>query len=220
MKISILCIHDIVEGKPDSPWELRAVEFEDLLYSLINKNYLFCGLDDIYNKPEACIVLTFDDAPLGAIKWIIDRAHIFKTQATIFPVINWLNSPPPFSPKYAYRSLASWADIKQVQNQGHIIGSHGMSHLPMHYLNENQIIYELKESKKSLEYNLGSMVNHFSAPYGKLSDLVTNLAFDLGYATICSTVFGHNSFEDISSSILKRFVLRSDLPNLGLPANL
>lgn len=220
MKISILCIHDIVQDKPKSPWELNAADFEGLLHSLIEKKYLFFGLDDVFNWPEACVVLTFDDAPLGAIKWIINRAEIFNAQATIFPVINWLNSPPPFSPAYAYRSLASWVDIKLAQSKGHIIGSHSMSHLPMHSLNENQISFELMESKKVLEHKLGFKVKHFSTPYGKLSNLVVNLAFDVGYTTICSTVFGHNNFEDISSSILKRYVLRSDLPYLGLPANL
>jgi len=218
--VDILCIHDIVPDKPDSPWEVHAAEFENLLYSLIEQNYRFCKLGSFYQEKERSIVLTFDDAPSGAINWIIERAAIFDIQAAIFPVINWLDFPPPRSAKYSYRALASWQDIKRAHNQGHIIGSHGMSHVPLHNLEENQIVYELMESKNRLESRLGSKINHFSAPFGKLSPLVIELAFEFGYASICSTITGSNTLEDISGSILKRFVIRSDFPNLGLPDDL
>lgn len=218
--VNILCIHDIVSDKSDSPWEIHVTEFENLLHSLTEQKYSFCGLDNISSGEKNSIVLTFDDAPRGAINWVIERANIFDIQATIFPVIDWLNFPPPRSDKYNYRSLASWQDIKQVHDQGHIIGSHGMSHIPMHNLEKDQVIYELIDSKESLENKLNSKINHFSAPFGKLSTLVIKLAFNSGYASICSTNAGNNTPEDISSAILKRFVIRSDFPNLGLPDNL
>lgn len=218
--ISILCIHDIVPNEPDSPWEIQATEFENLLNSLIEQNYNFCGLDNISYEKKQSIVLTFDDAPSGAINWIIERAHVFDLQVAIFPVINWLDFPPPRSAKYSYRSLASWQDIKQAHDHGHIIGSHGMSHVPMHNLEEKQIVYELKESKKNIESRLGAIINHFSAPFGKLSPLVINLALDFGYTFICSTIAGTNTAKDINSYVLKRFVIRSDLPKFGLPDDL
>ncbi len=218
--ISILCIHDIVSGRPDSPWEIDVVEFENLLSSLIQRGYHFCGLDKISDKTERAIVLTFDDAPGGAVNWVNERGHIFNIQATIFPVVDWLDLPPPRSADHSYRSLASWQDIKLASKKGHIIGSHGMSHLPMHTLEEREIIYELIESKKRLEDQLGSIINHFAAPFGKLSPLVTDIAFKSGYTSVCSTIAGNNSIINISGSILKRFVVRSDFPKLGLPDDL
>lgn len=218
--ISILCIHDIVQDKPNSPWEINVYEFENLLNSLKEQDCLFCGFDNISHDKQNSIVLTFDDAPGGAINWVIKRAYIFDVQVAIFPIVNWLDFPDMRFPNCTYRSLATWKDINQANELGHIIGSHGMSHVPMHNLEKNKIVYELNESKKIFENKLGSKINHFSAPFGKLSPLVIDLAFEIGYTSICSTVAGTNTYRDISSSVLKRFVIRSDFPEFGLPNDL
>lgn len=216
--ISILCVHDIVPNQACSPWEIQAVELERLLDSLLERGYRFCALDDL-TVTDCSIAVTFDDAPSGAVDWILKRAQFFGLRATIFPVINWLDCPPRRSSKHTYRSLATWQDIECVRHQGHIIGSHGMSHVPMHVLTDDHIVYELQESKRRLESECKLVVNHFSAPFGKLSQVVIMHALAAGYLTISSTVAGINTNEDLSSGVLKRFVLRSDLLELGLPDN-
>jgi peptidoglycan/xylan/chitin deacetylase (PgdA/CDA1 family) len=217
--IHILCVHDVVPNQACSPWEVRAVELETLLGSLLERGYRFCGLDDLTETGDRSVSVTFDDAPGGAVDWILERAQIFGIRATIFPVVNWLDCPPRRSPEHAYRSLTTWRDIELIRLRGHVIGSHGMSHIPMHVLTDDQIVYELQESKKRLECECGSTVKHFSAPFGKLSPNVVTQAMAAGYATICSTVAGGNTDEDVSGGVLKRFVVRSDLPRLGLADN-
>lgn len=217
---SILCIHDIVPDTPESPWEIQGGVFEQLLHHLKYQDYQFVGLDDISRHTGRSIVLTIDDAPSGAVDWILQRAFLFDIQVTLFPVVDWLDNPPPRSAEHSYRSLASWQDIKKVSDLGHIIGSHGMSHVPMHNLEEKRLVYELQESMKKLEDRLKVQIKHFSAPYGKLSPQVIDLAFALGYTSICSTIPGNNAVEDPSGSILKRYVVRSDLPKMGLPDSL
>jgi peptidoglycan/xylan/chitin deacetylase (PgdA/CDA1 family) len=212
----VLCVHDVVSDQTRSPWEVRAAELDALLASLIKRGYRFCGLDDPARTGERTVALTLDDAPGGAVGWLLERSEVFGLRATLFPVVNWLDCPPPRSPEQAYRSLATWRDVRRVHDRGHVIGSHGMSHIPMSTLTDDQIVYELHESKRRLETACGSSVKHFAAPYGKLSHSIVSHALAAGYLTIGSTVAGVNNDEDLSAGVLKRYVVRSDLPGLGI----
>lgn len=214
----VLCVHDVVEGEAASPWEVRASDLEQALAHLLENGYQFLNLSAVAAAvPEIRpAVVTIDDAAGGAIAWALERACSFGIQATIFPVVNWLDSPPERSPEHAYRSLASWRDIKAACRQGHEIGSHSMSHTPMHTLPGDRLAFELQESKRRLEAGCGTAVKHFAAPFGKLSSEVIQRAFAAGYSTISSTVPGANLCHDISGQVLKRIVLRSDLPGLGI----
>jgi peptidoglycan/xylan/chitin deacetylase (PgdA/CDA1 family) len=216
---SILCLHDIVQNQVCSPWEIQATDLERLLDSLLERGYLFCSLNDLTVTRALSIAVTFDDAPGGAVNWILRRAQVFGIRATLFPVVNWLDFPPQKSPNHTYRSLATWQDIKCVCHQGHVIGSHSMSHIPMHTMTDDQIVYELQESKRRLESACALAVNHFAAPFGKLSQAVVMHALAAGYLTVSSTAAGVNTKRDLSSGVLKRSVLRSDLPELGLADN-
>jgi peptidoglycan/xylan/chitin deacetylase (PgdA/CDA1 family) len=212
----VLCVHDVVSDQPCSPWEVQDVELENLLTSLLGRGYRFCSLDEVARADERSVAVTIDDAPAAAVKWLLGRSQAIGLRATLFPVVDWLDRAPRSSPEHAYRSLATWADVRLVLDQGHIIGSHGMSHLPMHNLTQDQIIYELNESKRRLEVECRTVVNHFAAPYGKLSSAVVSHAVALGYQTISSTVPGINNDNNLSECVLKRFVLRSDQPGLGI----
>jgi peptidoglycan/xylan/chitin deacetylase (PgdA/CDA1 family) len=184
--------------------------------TLLEREYRFCGLNDLSVVDDNSIAMTFDDAAGGAVDWIVERARIFDLQGTLFPVVDWLEHPPRQSREHAYRSLATWRDVERAHRMGQIIGSHGMSHVPMHVLASDQLVYELEDSKRHLERRCGTAVNHFAAPFGKLSPIVVTQARAVGYTTISSTAEGVNTEEDVFAGVLKRFVVRSDLPRLGL----
>lgn len=218
--INIFCVHDIVSDNPRSPWELNELDFERILQQLSNHNFHFGRINEINHKRESIAIFTFDDAPRGALKWINKKAQIFNLKAVVFPVIDWLESPPPRSPHHSYRSLASWKDIEESFSLGHCIGSHSMSHIPMHNIERTRLIFELESSKKVIENRLNTKVDLFSAPFGKLSEEVVKTAFEIGYSLIFSTNPGGNNLQDFQAGILKRIVLRSDLPNFGIPGKL
>jgi peptidoglycan/xylan/chitin deacetylase (PgdA/CDA1 family) len=211
----VLCVHDVVSDQARLPWEVRTVELEAMLTSLMERGYRFCDLDSVPTS-DRTVALTVDDAAGGAVAWLLGRCGSLGVRATVFAVVDWLDRPPPRSMNHAYRSLATWADIRRIPDCGHVIGSHGMSHVPMANLADERIIYELHESKRRLEAACESPVAHFAAPYGKLSGSVVSHARAAGYRTISSTVAGINGRDDVESGILKRYVVRSDRPGLGI----
>lgn len=214
----ILCIHDIVDDAPASPWEIRAADFEAALLALRARRYRFCAISDVRGPDERGVVLTFDDAPAGAVHWTLDRASAFALQAVIYPVVCWLDDPPPRSPAHNYRRLASWRDIERAHGDGHEIGSHGMRHRRLNELEDAELRYELHQSKTRLEARCGAPVQHLAAPYGQLSEEVILRAHAAGYTTVSSTVPGANNADDLARGTLKRTTLRSDVAYLGLSA--
>ena len=62
-----------------------------------------------------------------------------------------------------------------------------MSHRPLSDLSTANIKYELEQSKKSIEDNLGSPVEFLSAPHGMINQSVMNIASTIGYKAICTS---------------------------------
>ena len=59
-----------------------------------------------------------------------------------------------------------WEMISEMSNSGMHIGSHSCSHKNLLLLNDNDLDYEIKNSKNILEQKLGKEITSFSCPYG------------------------------------------------------
>jgi peptidoglycan/xylan/chitin deacetylase (PgdA/CDA1 family) len=89
----------------------------------------------------------------------------------------------------------NWQQIKELQDAGMTIGSHGMSHRILTVLSEKEMDYELKDSKKILEQQLGNEVKYFSIPRGFCNKKVIVKAKEAGYqAVFTSNPSDNNGF--------------------------
>ena len=83
--------------------------------------------------------------------------------------------------------MMTWDQARQLVRQGHIVGSHGMSHPNLAYIKTEELDFELGESKKRLEEELNSPSRHFSYPCPILqphwSEASVGVCRRLGYAT-------------------------------------
>ena len=78
----------------------------------------------------------------------------------------------------------SWDQIKELKDNGMIIGSHGMTHKIMAAMNNSELDYEISESKKILEDKLKTSIDYFSIPRGFYNDLIIKKLKDSGYKVI------------------------------------
>lgn len=69
----------------------------------------------------------------------------------------------------------NWNQIKEIQSQGHEIGSHSLAHLNLSMLTADELEEDLGQAKSLLEQNCGP-VNHFAFPYGRWTDF-SSMAF-------------------------------------------
>jgi len=78
--------------------------------------------------------------------------------------------------------MMNWGEVKQLANEGFIIGSHSHTHPMLASLqNENEIKEELTVSGEKIKTELGFFPATISYPIGSFDERVTKLAKETGY---------------------------------------
>lgn len=125
-------------------------------------------------RPTKQPIVTFDD---GDITNYTKARPILKelgVKASFFIIGEWVGAS----------GYMNWRQIKELKDNGMTIGAHGMTHRILTELNDGELDYELRESKRVLEENLSCSVDTLSIPRGFYSQKVTNKAKEIGYKTI------------------------------------
>jgi peptidoglycan/xylan/chitin deacetylase (PgdA/CDA1 family) len=105
-------------------------------------------------QPIKAAIITFDDGMLSQYtyaKTILDK-YIFK--ATFYIICNSVDK----------ENRMNWNNIHILEEEGHEIGSHSMNHKRLSKLSEEEMKYEIIQSKRCLQEN-GFNVTSFSFPY-------------------------------------------------------
>ena len=84
----------------------------------------------------------------------------------------------------------NWDDLKKIEKNKISVQSHGARHRKLAILNEEQLEYELKSSKDTLENRLQKPVNSICYPQGSFNENVVNRALDIGYNLGFTTNYG------------------------------
>ena len=152
--------------------------FEKLMELVVEKGYKLCSYD-YYSREknrEKLIICTFDD---GYENVYINAYPIMKKYgftATVFVCpdhigkFNYWNHRDEMLRKHMDLTM-----LKELQESGWEIGSHGMSHYNMLRLSESELEYSLVNSKKLLEKEFGE-IKSFCYPYGIYNPYIRGLA--------------------------------------------
>ena len=62
------------------------------------------------------------------------------------------------------RLMMSWEQIRELHRQGHVVGSHTVTHPNLAQVSRDEAAHEIRESRRTLEERIGAVVNHFSYP--------------------------------------------------------
>lgn len=92
------------------------------------------------------------------------------------------------------RLMMRWEQARELVRQGHIVGSHTMTHPNLAHVTDGELQFELEQSKRRLEQELSSPVIHFSYPCPILqphwSARTVQVCRKLGYRTAVTTNSG------------------------------
>jgi peptidoglycan/xylan/chitin deacetylase (PgdA/CDA1 family) len=105
-------------------------------------------------EPIKAAIITFDDGMLSQYTYAKPILDKYNFKATFYIICN----------KVDKENRMNWNDIHILEEEGHEIGSHSMNHKRLSKLSEEEIEYEIIESKKCLQEN-GFDVTSFSFPY-------------------------------------------------------
>src|SRR3989338_5334805 len=112
-----------------------------------------------------CVAITFDDGHRSDVEIALPLLKKFGFSATFFPVVHHINK----------EGYVSWEEIHLLNKEGHMIGSHGLTHRRMSKLTRDEVQHELQASKEVLEKELENTVGLFSFPYGDFTQDVLTL---------------------------------------------
>ncbi len=144
-------------------------DMEAQLQYLVENGYdpiWFSDLKNIedYDKP---VILTFDDGYDDNYDILLPLLQKYNVKATVFVLAGLLDQPHKMP----------WSEVSAMAQSGLVsIQSHGMHHPDMATLSEEELIFELGDSKISITRMSGKIPHVICYPSGSYSDLTLEVA--------------------------------------------
>jgi len=223
-KIPILMYHSISDDKENTfhPYyhiNTTPTIFAEHMRFLSDQDYSVIDLKDLsksfttYNKlTKKIAVITFDDGYRDFYTNAFSILQRYHFPATVFlPTASINDNRKTFKDK----ECLTWAEVRELFNNDISFGSHTVTHPELSRLNHKDVEFEIRQSKKTIEDNLGETIDTFSYPF-KFPD--ENKAFikDLReilkrneYSYGVSTRIGTTSIKD-DIYFMKRIPINSD----------
>ncbi len=195
----ILAYHQVVSDiavARCSPYIMPVSQFERQMKYLHDTGYRCLTLMEFLQSKglrsrsqDKGFVLTFDD---GYENFLTTAYHVlcrYGFTATVFLVANFIGERNRWD-KITKVPLLTRGQIKELHDAGIFFGSHTSSHPHLPELSNEQIRYELANSKKRLESTLGQEITFLAYPYGESSSIVREIAMQTGYIAACGVITG------------------------------
>ncbi len=80
-----------------------------------------------------------------------------------------------------------WAMIRQMHEEGHRFGAHGIQHIRLDRLPPAQQRDEMERSRSTIEQHVGAAVELFAFPYGRADRSAIRVARELGFRAVFTT---------------------------------
>ena len=140
---------------------------------------------------DGVVSITFDDGWESSYENGVPILNQYGYKASFYILSNFFEDTQ-------YMSLAQ---VKSLQAQGNVIGSHTVSHPHLTELSEADMHYEIVGSQKQLESKLGP-IKDFAAPYGDYDDAAMK-EIQQYYTSQRSVTAGINTFENFDKYHLR-----------------
>ena len=216
MIIPVLMYHSISNDK--SHLSVSTNNFENQLKYLSKSGYKSISFNEINKNINKPIIITFDD---GYKDNLINALPILKKYnyvSTCFVVSDFIGRSNKWDEghkNFVYKELLTKNDLVEWLNHGMSLGSHGKSHMSLTTLNDQQVKHEIFNSKNIIQDYIGSNVDSFSYPFGKINNFSANTVkevYKFGVTTVRSrfNTLKHKKF------FIPRIHMSNDLSKLKI----
>lgn len=186
-----------VEPKPGlNLSKCSVVTFQNFLKVLKERHYEAVTISAAAKNAQSSstipkkVLITFDDGLATVFNYAMPVLNEFNFRSTIFCVAGFTGKWSSWDVYKETPHLSAY-EIRKISDSGHEIGSHTQTHANLPYLNQNDLVSELRDSKKILEDIIGKEVKSISFPHGCWNKRVWSTALELGYSY--ATLYrGHN----------------------------
>ncbi|MEM9932493.1 MAG: polysaccharide deacetylase family protein [Bacteroidota bacterium] len=145
---------------------------------------------------EEMVSLTFDDGYVSFEELVLPELEKYQIPASLYIPAAHIATHNRWDRDNTDVQLPilDWEGIRRMANHPLVtIGAHSMTHRKIGLLPEEEVRYEITESKKLLEKGTGHPVDYFSFPFGQLVDMgayALAVLEEAGYRAACSTLWG------------------------------
>ncbi len=156
----------------NSDLSISLVNFEKQIKFLKDLNFETIEFDDINKAKRNSFILTFDDGYKDNLTNALPILKKYNYTATCFVVSDLIGKSNLWDKNYKnfkHKELLTIHDLVEWNKSGMKIGSHTKNHLNITKINEEDIDEEIQSSKKKIEDLIGTEINSFSYPYGKVN---------------------------------------------------
>jgi peptidoglycan/xylan/chitin deacetylase (PgdA/CDA1 family) len=223
-RVPILLYHRLLSKKAADRGEVRDdemiyvcydVSFAEQMEYLHDAGYNTLDFDDYLSIregkipfPEKPVIITFDDGYLSTYTMAFPVLKKYGFKATQFVVLE----PNEYSLRCVegMDSFLTRAQISEMVNHKISIQSHTLTHCVLSSLADNEILYELMESRRQISAITGRSVDHIAIPRAGYGRRVQNLVKKVGYKSACCNNKGTaNNKTDLLA--LPRIVIERDM---------
>ncbi len=173
--------------------------FEKQISYLIKKGFSFYTASELvahYKNhgafPEKSVAITFDDGWKDNYTNALPILKKYGAKATVFLVPSCIGQTTAkvTADGEGTREHLSEADILGMSASGIEFGSHSFNHKLFHQITNEEIEFEVTESKKYIENLLQTECRVFAYPAGFFTDYAQAAIKNAGYVAAFSTVYG------------------------------
>jgi peptidoglycan/xylan/chitin deacetylase (PgdA/CDA1 family) len=190
-----LLFHSVPKNYRPALSAIPRSRFKSIVYCLKSSGFVSRTLSKAFSRGCSAadvpqfqreILLTFDDGCRTFFTQVLPLLEEWEFKATVFLVAGYLGKTSSWDVMSSCIHLTK-AEIMEISDLGHEIGSHGLTHADFTYLKRADLWSELIDSKKILEDSIGKKVTALSFPYGSWNTRVWELAQEAGYT--CGTIY-------------------------------
>jgi peptidoglycan/xylan/chitin deacetylase (PgdA/CDA1 family) len=134
---------------------------------------------------EPLVAFSFDDGLEECYTHIAPVLENFNTNAAFFINPNFVEANDEYIENFTQNTVKmpdkkpmNWAQINDLKQRGHIIGSHTLDHYNINTNDTTELTHQIVDSKKIIEQKTGIPCPYFAFPFGRLEH-VNKLSIDI-----------------------------------------
>lgn len=155
-----------------SDFEQHMKWLKELGYNCITPEQLYAFITEGAELPEKPVLITFDDGYKDNYTNAYPIMKKYGYTGTIFVVTSYLG---------VYDNYLTWAQVKELQDNGFSIQSHTYSHKSMTETSDEDISQELIKSREAIKEKLGTDADFMAYPTGTYNLHIADLVKKAGY---------------------------------------
>ncbi len=198
-------VYHRVRPDADDPRSVTPQRFREHLTVLRDGGWRVLSLDEVIAAvqnnqplPEKSVLINFDDGYADLYDYALPLLQEFCFPAVVFMLARYVGrvGRTYSEANYPEAPFLSAAQLREMQQAGIEIGSHGLWHVPLAHLPLREAEREVRLSKEILSDLLGTPVRAFSYPWGRSGDFYdvhVRMVERAGYQLAFTMLHGYNS---------------------------